>query len=223
MTPPSSHVLGRQKTLKFTSMPWKTAQREASWPTLVATDPDSNIAEYRIEPENEVISVKSRVDYESIQESGFQNLLSCNSATENSPQGTSVAGRNAIDSDAETWCHQVFHCLVKEVFDFHHRSKKMFISNLEDRNDNPPMFSQREYEASIVSNLPISPPSSVLQLTAEDRDIGENAKIPYSIISGNEKGRQPMYSLEEKFCPEFQIEVVLPKIKTFSQGVEKMH
>lgn len=59
---------------------------------------------------------------------------------------------------------------------------------MEDRNDNPPSFSQREYEASIVSNLPVSPPSSVMQLTADDKDIGENAKILYTIVAGNEKG-----------------------------------
>lgn len=60
---------------------------------------------------------------------------------------------------------------------------------LEDRNDNPPSFSEREYEASVVSNLPISPPTSVIQLSAEDRDEGENAIIYYDIAAGNEQGK----------------------------------
>ncbi|KAF8763163.1 Cadherin-87A like protein [Argiope bruennichi] len=87
---------------------------------------------------------------------------------------------------------------------------------LEDRNDNPPMFSQREYEASIVSNLPISPPSSVLQLTADDRDIGENAKILYSIVSGNEKG---VFDINQETGVIYPVKELPENVKSFKLRV----
>ncbi|KFM79704.1 Cadherin-87A, partial [Stegodyphus mimosarum] len=235
--------------------------------TLIATDPDSNIAEYRIEPENEyfhidnvsgVISVKSRVDYESIQEVVFKvvvydtgipqmsataivtaKVININDndpmfdkssyhakVPENSPQGTSVVAVQAVDADVGDFGIIKYSLLGERSHDFTIDQKgiirvaaaanldrettpsitlqvvatdqgqdvdtrraisvPLYIT-LEDQNDNPPMFTQREYEASVVSNLPVSPPTSVMQLTAEDKDIGDNAKILYSIISGNEK------------------------------------
>ncbi|GIZ01522.1 cadherin-87A [Caerostris extrusa] len=268
--------------------------------TLVATDPDSNIAEYRIEPENEyfhidntsgVISVKSRVDYESIQEVVFKvvaydtgipqmsasaiitaTVLNINdndpmfnktsyhaTVPENSPQGTSVIEVNAIDSDAGDFGVIRYSLLGERSLDFTIDQKGIIrvaaaanldresttsitlqvvatdqgqdintrraISvplyiKLEDRNDNPPMFSQREYEASIVSNLPISPPSSVLQLTAEDRDIGENAKILYSIISGNEKG---VFDINQESGVIYPVKELPDNVKSFKLRVRAVN
>uniref|UniRef100_A0A5F8G8U7 Cadherin domain-containing protein n=1 Tax=Monodelphis domestica TaxID=13616 RepID=A0A5F8G8U7_MONDO len=50
-----------------------------------------------------------------------------------------------------------------------------------DANDNPPVFSQDVYRASVSENLP--PGSSVLQVTATDKDEGVNAKITFSFTS----------------------------------------
>ncbi|XP_072486669.1 protocadherin gamma-B7 isoform X19 [Notamacropus eugenii] len=47
-----------------------------------------------------------------------------------------------------------------------------------DANDNPPVFSQDVYRASVSENLP--PGSSVLQVTATDKDEGVNAEITFS-------------------------------------------
>lgn len=235
--------------------------------TLIATDPDSNIARYAIEPENEffqidkasgVISVKSRVDYESIQEVNFKvvvydsgvpqmsasalvtaSIININdndpmfektsyhaTVPENSPQGTSVVEVKAMDSDSGDFGVIRYSLLGERSLDFtidqrgiirvaaaanldrestnsitlqvvatdqgqdidtrRAISVPLYIT-LEDRNDNPPAFSQREYEASVVSNLPISPPTSVIQLSAEDKDEGDNAIILYDIVAGNEK------------------------------------
>ncbi|CAL1292837.1 unnamed protein product [Larinioides sclopetarius] len=264
--------------------------------TLVATDPDSNIAEYRIEPENEffhidntsgVISVKSRVDYESVQEVIFKvvaydtgipqmsasalitaKVLNINdndpmfdqssyhaTVPENSPQGTSVIAVNATDSDAGDFGVIRYSLLGERSLDFTIDQKGIIrvaaaanldresttsitlqvvatdqgqdintrraISvplyiKLEDRNDNPPTFSQREYEASIVSNLPISPPSSVLQLTADDRDIGENAKILYSIVSGNEKG---VFDINQETGVIYPVKELPENVKSFKLRV----
>ena len=57
-----------------------------------------------------------------------------------------------------------------------------------DVNDNPPVFTQRNYEVVIIDNIPYFPePSPITQLTAVDADIGLNAKLHYSIASGNEE------------------------------------
>ncbi|XP_075397846.1 protocadherin gamma-B2 isoform X22 [Tenrec ecaudatus] len=47
-----------------------------------------------------------------------------------------------------------------------------------DANDNPPVFSQDEYRASVPEGVP--PGTSVLKVTATDRDKGINAEITYS-------------------------------------------
>ncbi|XP_064191411.1 protocadherin-23 [Anguilla rostrata] len=48
-----------------------------------------------------------------------------------------------------------------------------------DENDNAPVFSQREYHASIWENAPIS--STVCQVSAADLDLGENGRVTYEI------------------------------------------
>ena len=52
-----------------------------------------------------------------------------------------------------------------------------------DVNDNPPIFSQASYTTSIFDNSPIG--SSVAMVAASDMDVGTNAQIWYSILSGS--------------------------------------
>ena len=51
---------------------------------------------------------------------------------------------------------------------------------------------QREYRKNILENVP--PTTSVIQLTSFDGDEGDNAKVTYTIISGNENGEISMDS-----------------------------
>ncbi|XP_020495326.2 protocadherin-23 [Labrus bergylta] len=48
-----------------------------------------------------------------------------------------------------------------------------------DENDNPPVFNQTEYHASLPENAPVM--SAVCQVQATDLDLGENSKITYEI------------------------------------------
>ncbi|XP_037083991.1 cadherin-87A-like [Pollicipes pollicipes] len=52
---------------------------------------------------------------------------------------------------------------------------------VEDINDHPPVFSRAVYSASIVEDIPLSPPSPILQVLASDADAGENAAVRYSL------------------------------------------
>lgn len=55
-----------------------------------------------------------------------------------------------------------------------------------DVNDNPPIFEQHNYHASIVENLQLNPPAPILQVQAKDPDQDINGAVHYSILSGNE-------------------------------------
>ena len=59
-------------------------------------------------------------------------------------------------------------------------STKVFSVNVSDENDNGPIFSRRNYSVTILSNL--SAGSEVLRVRATDRDIGENARIRFSLL-----------------------------------------
>ncbi|KAJ6215568.1 hypothetical protein RDWZM_010068 [Blomia tropicalis] len=52
--------------------------------------------------------------------------------------------------------------------------------NVEDTNDNPPMFSKSMYNISVAENRPIG--SSITRLMATDSDIGVNGKLQYRMI-----------------------------------------
>lgn len=54
-----------------------------------------------------------------------------------------------------------------------------------DENDNPPVFRQRSYYASVAENLPLNPPATILQVQADDKDEDEAGTVKYTIVSGN--------------------------------------
>ncbi|XP_011441904.3 protocadherin-1 [Magallana gigas] len=58
-------------------------------------------------------------------------------------------------------------------------STATIIVDIEDINDNFPEFTQNQFRASIQENVPFD--TSVLQLTATDKDTGDNGKISYSL------------------------------------------
>uniref|UniRef100_A0A8C3YWE4 Cadherin domain-containing protein n=1 Tax=Catagonus wagneri TaxID=51154 RepID=A0A8C3YWE4_9CETA len=66
---------------------------------------------------------------------------------------------------------------------------------VKDNNDNPPVFSKDEYRISVSENVP--PGSSVLLVTATDKDEGVNAEIYYYFRSTAQSTRH-MFSLDEK-------------------------
>ncbi|XP_059170799.1 protocadherin Fat 1-like isoform X3 [Physella acuta] len=54
-----------------------------------------------------------------------------------------------------------------------------------DENDNMPMFSMHEYKFNVARNATVG--SVVLKVKAEDKDEGDNAKIVYSLLSGDDE------------------------------------
>ncbi|XP_056311409.1 cadherin EGF LAG seven-pass G-type receptor 1 isoform X2 [Danio aesculapii] len=58
---------------------------------------------------------------------------------------------------------------------------------VEDENDNYPQFSEKRYVVQVPENVAVN--TKVAQVEATDRDEGNNARVHYSIISGNVKGQ----------------------------------
>uniref|UniRef100_A0A8C9TNK3 Cadherin EGF LAG seven-pass G-type receptor 1 n=1 Tax=Scleropages formosus TaxID=113540 RepID=A0A8C9TNK3_SCLFO len=63
---------------------------------------------------------------------------------------------------------------------------------VEDENDNYPQFSEKRYVVQVLENVAVN--SRVAQVEATDRDEGINAKVHYSIVSGNVKGQFYIHS-----------------------------
>lgn len=63
---------------------------------------------------------------------------------------------------------------------------------VEDENDNYPQFSEKRYVVQIPENVAVN--TKVIQVEATDKDEGNNAKVHYSIISGNVKGQFYIHS-----------------------------
>lgn len=55
-----------------------------------------------------------------------------------------------------------------------------------DANDNPPVFTQPLYSVSVPENLPGG--SSLVNVSASDRDSGSNGEVAYAILTGNFEG-----------------------------------
>ncbi|XP_041833765.1 cadherin EGF LAG seven-pass G-type receptor 1 isoform X2 [Melanotaenia boesemani] len=65
--------------------------------------------------------------------------------------------------------------------------------SVEDENDNYPQFSEKRYVVQVPENVAVN--TKVIQVEATDKDEGNNAKVHYSIISGNVKGQFYIHSL----------------------------
>ncbi|XP_023685991.2 cadherin EGF LAG seven-pass G-type receptor 1 isoform X1 [Paramormyrops kingsleyae] len=63
---------------------------------------------------------------------------------------------------------------------------------VEDENDNYPQFSKKRYVVQVPENVVVN--TKVAQVEATDQDEGNNAKVTYSIISGNVKGQFYIHS-----------------------------
>lgn len=60
--------------------------------------------------------------------------------------------------------------------------------NITDINDNAPIFSEKEYNVTVMENIGLNPPVPLLQVNATDADEGAFGNIRYSIVAGNLNG-----------------------------------
>ncbi|XP_053564600.1 protocadherin Fat 3 isoform X2 [Bombina bombina] len=85
--------------------------------------------------------------------------------------------------DHEAQARHILTVMVKDQEFPYRRNLARVIINVEDANDHSPYFTSPLYEASVFESAAIG--SAVIQVTALDRDKGENAELIYSIETGN--------------------------------------
>ncbi|XP_041440520.1 protocadherin Fat 3 isoform X2 [Xenopus laevis] len=85
--------------------------------------------------------------------------------------------------DHEAQAHHILTVMVKDQEFPYRRNLVRVTIAVEDANDHSPYFTSPLYEASIFESAAVG--SAVIQVTALDRDKGENAELIYSIESGN--------------------------------------
>jgi hypothetical protein len=101
------------------------------------------------------------------------------------------AGGNIIVSDTSVLDYEtvrtITFTLTATIERPRHRSTQTTVTvELEDVNDNPPVFSEQTYDGTVKLDDPVG--TSVLNVTAQDADSGINGQIAYDIVSGNEDG-----------------------------------
>uniref|UniRef100_A0A671U7A6 Cadherin domain-containing protein n=1 Tax=Sparus aurata TaxID=8175 RepID=A0A671U7A6_SPAAU len=70
------------------------------------------------------------------------------------------------------------------------------IVNVVDSNDNPPVFSQTLYKASVYENMKIG--TSIITLNATDLDVGHNGQISYSFSEIDQGKQTDLFAIDEK-------------------------
>ena len=68
-----------------------------------------------------------------------------------------------------------------------HKGRAVVVVNVDDINDNAPVFGKSQYSAIILEGRPAN--TLVATVTATDKDAGTNAQLTYSITSGNQDNR----------------------------------
>lgn len=67
---------------------------------------------------------------------------------------------------------------------FRHTSTAQVKVTVLDVNDEPPVFSKHHYNVSLVEDIPLAPPSPILQVRAVDRDERGSDHVVYSLLPG---------------------------------------
>uniref|UniRef100_A0A4W4GWN5 FAT atypical cadherin 1a n=1 Tax=Electrophorus electricus TaxID=8005 RepID=A0A4W4GWN5_ELEEL len=104
----------------------------------------------------------------------------------------------AEELDHETMHRHILTVMVRDQHVPVKRNLVRVIIHVEDRNDNAPWFTSSQYSGQVFESAAIG--SAVLQVTALDKDKGQNAEILYSIESGDDSN-------------SFEIDMILGIIK----------
>ncbi|XP_072333668.1 protocadherin-16-like [Scyliorhinus torazame] len=86
-----------------------------------------------------------------------------------------------LDFEEQSW-----YILTVQTSDSKHGTEANLTIVVEDINDNPPIFVQDLYQVTIAESVTLS--SSIITVTATDRDSGQNGQIVYSLVSPSTTG-----------------------------------
>ena len=97
-----------------------------------------------------------------------------------SKYGTSLIRKKVLDRENTSLYH--FQIIAKSVIRPNSTRYRNITVTVADENDNAPVFEEKDYSISILEDVMIG--STVMEVKAEDKDIGENANVTYSILPG---------------------------------------
>ena len=97
-----------------------------------------------------------------------------------SKYGTSLICKKVLDRENTSLYH--FQIIAKSVVLPNSTRYRNITVTVADENDNAPEFEEKDYSISILEDVMIG--STVIRVKAEDKDIGENANVTYSILPG---------------------------------------
>ena len=127
-------------------------------------------------PSNTVIFTANATDLDEDSEIDYAiDNSSCNSFSINSTSGDVII-TGVLDYEIVTQCE-----ITVTATDGTFNTSLILLVNINDENDNPPMFVEDTYGAAILENQPIG--TRVLSVSAMDNDEGDNAVIVYSIAA----------------------------------------
>lgn len=87
---------------------------------------------------------------------------------------------------------------------------------IQDVNDNSPIFTQKNYYASVAENAQLNPPAAVLQVNALDADDGVFGEVKYAIV-GNDN---TLFQLDPNSGILYPAQSLKGKIGKFKMNVE---
>ncbi|XP_012934695.1 cadherin-87A isoform X2 [Aplysia californica] len=120
------------------------------------------------------IYLKKQVDYEQMNQLAF-DILAYNLRNDDSVKRYNMRGDGSYSSRAIN----IGNGYKEEV----NPSVLPVVINIGDSNDNPPVFSQSEYLACASIDTPYM--RDILEVSATDRDLGDNSELRYSIKGGS--------------------------------------
>lgn len=97
----------------------------------------------------------------------------------------------SLDREARSWYHLVIEALDGGAPPL--RSRLHVNVTVQDVNDNPPIFNQTRYTASVPENATVGTP--ILMVNATDLDAGDNCRIEYS-INRRQSDREEMFRVD---------------------------
>ena len=126
------------------------------------TGRNNSVQNYIMEPQNEMFGLKVSRDSDGTVSSDLNIVV-----------------KYPLDRESRSEYHLVIYA-VDGGFPVRTGSVKVNIT-ITDQNDNPPVFSEMEYNVTVQENSPVN--SSILVVTASDADSGDNGQVSYKFSS----------------------------------------
>lgn len=113
------------------------------------------------------------------------NPDSPNDAFSIDPSHGTIQTRKSLDRESVSFYNMIVQAMDQGIISKRRSSTATVQITVTDENDNYPQFQSRSYTKSIPEDIDVSSKPVILNISATDKDEGNNAKITYTISGGN--------------------------------------